>query len=115
MMKNGPASGVEKFSRLISAWLLKPVLQGALRLFGGKGIEKVYDISVEGQHEFFADGVLVSNCDGVRMLCYFLASNKRSLRDIRRVTIARHLEMYEEDPAVVELEGGYSELNPAAL
>jgi hypothetical protein len=49
------------------------------------------------------------------MMCYFLASNKRSLRDIKRVTIARHLEMYEEEPAVTELEGGYTELNPSAL
>jgi hypothetical protein len=53
--------------------------------------------------------------DTVRMMCYFLASNKRSLRDIKRVTIARHLEMYEEEPAVTELEGGYTELNPSAL
>lgn len=115
MLKSGPASGAEKISRLTSVFARKLVRQAARRLFGGSVTESVYDISVDGQHEFFADGVLVSNCDGVRMLCYFLASNKSSLKDIRRVTIARHLEMYEEEPAVVDLEGGYSELNPAAI
>lgn len=54
--------------------------------------------------------------DGVRMLCYFLASNKASLRDVKKVTIARHQEMYDnEEPASTELEAGYTELNPAAL
>jgi hypothetical protein len=57
----------------------------------------------------------VHDIDAIRYLCYFLASNKSSLRDIRRVTIARHLEMYEEEAAITELEGGYRELNPAAL
>ncbi len=53
--------------------------------------------------------------DGVRMLCYFLASTKKSLQDIRRVTIARHLEMYDEEPSVTELENGYNELSPSAV
>jgi len=53
--------------------------------------------------------------DGVRMLCYFLASNKQSLQDIRRVTIDRHLAMYEDEPQVVELQAGYVEYSPEAV
>jgi len=33
------------------------------------GIEPVYDITVADAHEFFANGVLVSNCDALR---YFM-------------------------------------------
>ena len=53
--------------------------------------------------------------DGVRMLCYFLASNKQSLQDIRRVTIARHEAMMEDEPGVRELAAGYRELSPTAI
>ena len=113
--KHGPVSFAEKLFRHTKERLLYAAQAVVPRLTGGKSVEKVYDISVEGQHEFIADGILVSNCDGVRMLSYFLASNKRSLRDIRRVTIARHLEMYEEEAAITELDGGYRELNPEAL
>lgn len=30
----------------------------------------VYDLSVEGEHEFFANGVLVHNCSGLTMMAY---------------------------------------------
>jgi PBSX family phage terminase large subunit len=32
--------------------------------------EDVYDITVEGAHEFFANGILVSNCDAIRYAAY---------------------------------------------
>ena len=32
--------------------------------------EDVYDITVEGTHEFFANGILVSNCDAIRYAAY---------------------------------------------
>lgn len=34
---------------------------------GGKQSERVYDLSIEGEHEYFANGILVSNCwDAIR-------------------------------------------------
>jgi hypothetical protein len=56
----------------------------------------------------------VHDTDSVRLLCYFLASTKSELRDIRRVTIARHEDMFEEDERIQALEGGYAEI-PASL
>lgn len=53
--------------------------------------------------------------DGVRMLCYYLTTIKKNLRDIRRVTIARHEDILTDDTGVVEQEGGYLEVNPMAL
>lgn len=32
------------------------------------GIQKVYNITVEGNHQYFANGILVSNCDTLRYL-----------------------------------------------
>ena len=90
-----------------------------MRLFsGGERIAHVYDITVEEAHEFFANGVLVSNCDGPRMIAFFLACNKPELADIRKVTIDRHLylmEEDEEDKTVQELERGYVNIPPSAL
>ena len=34
---------------------------------GGSWKEKVYDLTIEGEHEFFANGILVHNCmDAIR-------------------------------------------------
>jgi hypothetical protein len=52
----------------------------------------------------------IHDCDSVRLMCYYLASNKRELNDIRRVTIARHLEMFEDEPGVEEQAAGYSKI-----
>lgn len=44
-----------------------------------ENIEKVYDIEVEGMHEYFANGILVHNCiDGVRYVAYmeFIGKNR---------------------------------------
>lgn len=32
--------------------------------------KSVYDLTVEGEHEFFANGVLVHNCSGLMQFCY---------------------------------------------
>ncbi len=36
------------------------------------GIGKVYDLSVEGCHEYFANGILAHNCDGIRYVLTYL-------------------------------------------
>jgi hypothetical protein len=42
---------------------------------GEKKIEQVYDLMVEGQHEYFANGLLVHNCvDGIR---YYFTTGKK--------------------------------------
>jgi hypothetical protein len=57
----------------------------------------------------------IHDIDSLRLLAFFLASNKQELNDIRRVTIARHQEMFQDDPGVEELAGGYSRIAPHAL
>lgn len=38
-----------------------------MRLVSGPtGREAVYSMTVEGEHEYFADGILVCNCDALR-------------------------------------------------
>lgn len=46
------------------------------------GVEKVYNLHVEGVSEFFADGVLVSNCDAFRYLVMSLPETEPELDDI---------------------------------
>ena len=33
------------------------------------GKQPVYNLTVDGEHEYYANGVLVSNCDAVRYAC----------------------------------------------
>ena len=75
----------------------------------------VYDISVEDAHEFFANGILVRNCDSVRMLSFFLACNRSELADIRKVTIERRLDLMEEEPKMEELNQGYVSISPSSF
>lgn len=46
----------------------RPALRSVVRLldFCREGIAPVYNITVEGEHEYFANGILVSNCDTLR-------------------------------------------------
>jgi hypothetical protein len=57
----------------------------------------------------------IHDVDHIRILCYYLASNKQELNDIRRVTIERHQRMLEDEPGVEEQSGGYSVIAPRAL
>ena len=41
----------------------------------------VYNLSVEGEHEFFADGILVSNCDACRYLLIARHPKARKIAD----------------------------------
>lgn len=40
------------------------------------GWEDVYDLSIEGEHEFFANGVLVHNCDPTTLIRCFIRDRK---------------------------------------
>ena len=40
---------------------------------------EVYDIEVEGVHEYFANGVLVHNCDPSALCCFFLEESTRTI------------------------------------
>jgi hypothetical protein len=57
----------------------------------------------------------IHDVDHIRIVCYYLASNKKSLIDIRRVTIARRQELFDDDPGVEELSNGYTRIAPHAL
>jgi hypothetical protein len=43
------------------------------------GIAEVYNLEVAGPHEYFANGVLVSNCDALRYVGGWLKRQKRKL------------------------------------
>jgi hypothetical protein len=57
----------------------------------------------------------IHDVDHIRIVCYYLAANKKELLDIRRVTIARHQEMFGDEVGVEEQAGGYSVIAPHAL
>ena len=78
-------------------------------------IKDVYDLSIEGQHEFFANGVLVSNCDPVRMIAFFIACNNSAFKHMKHLILDRRLDLVkEEESKVSELQAGYYSLDPAA-
>lgn len=60
---NAPVHGVAKSSCTTSSKFPKLVVVPVQTILCGNGVEpRVYDLSVEGQHEFFANGILVHNC-----------------------------------------------------
>lgn len=113
---SGPALCAER-SGSLTGMLHRGVAAAHARLrSGGERKERVFDITVADEHEFFANGVLVSNCDSVRMVAYFLACNKKEFAFLRSVIIDRHRGLLdEEDNPVEELEKGYYSLNTAAM
>lgn len=60
--KNGCAACAATRSNARHATTLAPVRAGALRPSPHSRVARVYDLTVEHDHEFFADGLLVSNC-----------------------------------------------------
>ena len=44
------------------------------------GRQPVYNLTVEGEHEFYANGVLVHNCDALRYLCGPFTAPEQDLR-----------------------------------
>jgi len=58
------------------------------------GVGPVYNLTVDGAHEFLAGGVLVSNCDAAR---YALASESPTLHEEVRIPGARRVEQDLDD------------------
>lgn len=84
MMLLKVANGVEKSSKAINM-LKSDFVVGRVLTVEEVGIAKeVYDITVEGQHEFFANGILVHNCiDSIRYALepYILNKGKMRIKD----------------------------------
>lgn len=53
----------------------------------------------------------IHDCDSARLLCFFVACNRKEMADIRRLALDRHLDLLEEnkEPTVEELGYGYYE------
>jgi len=67
-MWKGFAAYVGRFFKSISTPRPKPVHVVAVQKCDGQ--TPVYDLTVRDDHHFFANGILVSNCDGVRYVIY---------------------------------------------
>lgn len=66
----------------------------------------------------------IHRIDGIRMAAFYLAMTRRSLRDIRMVTLDRHMKLAaskeideenEKNAMIEELPGGYTEVSAGAL
>ena len=50
----------------------------------------VYDLEVEGCHEYFAEGLLVHNCiDAMRYICKHIIKPKGSGKGVRKISYKR--------------------------
>lgn len=54
------------------------------------GIRHVYNITVDGDHEYFANGVLVANCDALRYSCTRIPWHYTILKDSPAPPVAPH-------------------------
>ena len=71
MMLNASVNTVEQNSKQTN--MIKQPHVHAVALLKSVGLEEkipVYNITVEGEHEYFANGILVSNCDAIRYSIY---------------------------------------------
>jgi len=68
IMKQEPVVSVDHYSKPINMCAPEPALENVrvLSKVKLKQKEKVYNLTVEHAHEYFANGVLVSNCDALR-------------------------------------------------
>jgi hypothetical protein len=69
----------------------------------------VYNITVEGDHEYFADGVLVSNCDALEYATTYMVQWLKELKDIYSATLGRRLQHRIEAGLVNENDAMYSQ------
>jgi len=67
--KKGHASIAPKLSASISTNQQSIVAGRVLRVLEAGKAAKVYDLTVEGEHEYFANGVLMHNCDALFYGC----------------------------------------------
>jgi hypothetical protein len=63
----------------------KPVRAHVERNSGGR-IEKVYNLTVKGDHEYFANGLLVSNCDSADYATHRVISSNTEFTDLWELT-----------------------------
>ena len=73
------------------------------------GMRDVYNITVEGDHEYFADGVLVSNCDSLEYAVTYMVQWLKELKDIYSVTLGRRLQHRIEAGLVNEKDAAYAQ------
>lgn len=52
----------------------------------------VYNLNVEGEHEYFANGILVSNCDAMDYVTFRLVADHEEFMDLYELSPASHKE-----------------------
>jgi hypothetical protein len=58
----------------------------------------------------------IHDIDSLRLVAFFLACNRKDFADIRRLTVARHVDLEDEqEDKVREMSGGYVDLSPQAF
>jgi len=77
MMRNAHALYAEIYSQLINTVRHEPVHVVAVQKLGKK--EPVYNLAVDKTHEYYANDLLVSNCDGIR----YVVSSVRPMGPVR--------------------------------
>ena len=82
-----PVSGVVVHSKSINTAKQAVVVTAVPRTTGG--VKEVYNITVEGEHEYFANNILVSNCDALEYATYYIVSWVRAFKDIYGATVHR--------------------------
>jgi hypothetical protein len=84
-------------------------------------IAEVWDISVDGAHEFCAEGIFVSNSpihaiDGLRYVCSFICMRDKAFRDIRNLIIDKRASFRPDSGKLIQdLGSGYVQIHPNAL
>jgi hypothetical protein len=111
-MLNAPANTVAKCLRRIRI-VACDFVHSAARI---KTEQKVYSLSVDDTHEFFADGILVANCDTVRYAASFICMRDRNFRDIRRLILDKRASFRSDSgKPIQDLGDGYVQIHPDAL
>lgn len=92
MTKIESVSIAARYSESVGSLQLKPVAAHALQSNDGSTgrLEPVYNLTVDGEHEYFVQGILVSNCDSVDYLTYRLVIDEEEFMDIYELSPAYH-------------------------
>jgi hypothetical protein len=85
MTKSGPALSVVQPSSLTDTLEKKPVPVHVVRVSNGSPA-RVYSLGVDSAHEYFANGILVHNCDCLRYILYTLEGAQEEQRQETLVT-----------------------------
>lgn len=76
------ASVVEKVFGLINTTRQKRAEIRVLRTYESGERKPVYNLTIDGEHEFFANGILVHNCDAARYLSWHLRFDGPPIVDV---------------------------------